>query len=253
MAQHLTDTDKACIRTLALFSPQGLRRRKGPSPAISLSSTEEAELVEFVTSSRTNRQLLWFKVSNLLFDGAYGEKAIRNALRRFSYRRYRARSKPPLTARRMALRKAFADEHRFWTPEQWASVLWSDETWVTWGLHRVPYITRLPDEEYDDNCDNAPGHAARATMADFRDRGIHVVEWPAYSLDLNLIETVWNWMKDYIQQRYGNIRDPSYDRMREWVIEAWEAILEDRLQQLLEGLSRRCQKVYDAGGGHIEH
>ncbi|KAI8949705.1 hypothetical protein F4801DRAFT_551825 [Xylaria longipes] len=72
---------------------------------------------------------------------------------------------------------------------------------------------------------NAPKHAARATIANFKDRGIHV-----------------NWMKDYIQQRYGNIRDPSYD-----------PISEDRLQQLLEGLSRRCQKVYDAGSGHIEH
>jgi len=44
--------------------------------------------------------------------------------------------------------------------------------------------------------DHAPGHAAKATIEDLHERGIHVIRWPAFSPDLNPIETVWNKMKD---------------------------------------------------------
>jgi transposase len=42
----------------------------------------------------------------------------------------------------------------------------------------------------------APGHAAAETKEDLRERGIYPIFWPAYSPDLNPIETVWNRMKD---------------------------------------------------------
>jgi hypothetical protein len=51
--------------------------------------------------------------------------------------------------------------------------------------------------------DNALGHAAASTVEDLRERGIIRVVWPPFSPDLNPIETVWCWMKDWIQHRYG--------------------------------------------------
>jgi len=38
--------------------------------------------------------------------------------------------------------------------------------------------------------DGAPGHAAGETREELRERGIIVIFWPPFSLDLNLIERV---------------------------------------------------------------
>jgi transposase len=50
--------------------------------------------------------------------------------------------------------------------------------------------------------DNAPGHRARETLEECRERGIQPIFWPPFSSDLNPIETVWNRMKDFIASHY---------------------------------------------------
>jgi transposase len=59
--------------------------------------------------------------------------------------------------------------------------------------------------------DGAPGHAAAATLAKMRERGIIMIHWPPYSPDLNPIETVWNIMKDYIERKWGPDYEFTYD------------------------------------------
>lgn len=97
--------------------------------------------------------------------------------------------------------------------------------------------------------DGAPGHSAGETYTELRERGITVIYWPAYSPDLNPIETVWNWMKQYIEETYGDVQ-LSYDRLRAAVQEAWDSITEQRLQELIGTMGQRCQDVIDAQGGH---
>lgn len=96
--------------------------------------------------------------------------------------------------------------------------------------------------------DGAPGHSAGSTKQELLERGIYTIFWPAFSPDLNPIETVWNWMKDWIEERYGD-KQHTYDQLRKYVREAWDAITEDQLNSLIDTMQERCQAVIDAKGG----
>jgi transposase len=67
--------------------------------------------------------------------------------------------------------------------------------------------------------DGAPGHYAKETHVDLNERGIYPIFWPAFSPDLNLIETVWDQMKDYIERYYLEYHS-SYNKLRRIVKEA---------------------------------
>jgi len=85
--------------------------------------------------------------------------------------------------------------------------------------------------------DGAPGHAAAETQ-DFHERGIYPIFWPAFSPDLNPIETVWNRMKDYIM-RYPDYHS-SYEKLRSVAKEAWDAIGAEELLALVREMPARC-------------
>ena len=98
--------------------------------------------------------------------------------------------------------------------------------------------------------DNAPGHAASFTRQEFCSRGVEMIFWPAFSPDLNPIETVWNIMKDYIQANYEE--KLSYDRLKKAVKEAWEVIEDKTLIELLSSMHERCTAVIAANGMHTK-
>jgi hypothetical protein len=79
--------------------------------------------------------------------------------------------------------------------------------------------------------DGVSAHRAKGTMEDLDERGI-CVQWPGYSLDLNPIEMVWKWMKDWIQDRYDD-QLVSYDPRRRAVTEGWDAVPADFLREQL--------------------
>jgi hypothetical protein len=101
---------------------------------------------------KKGRRASWFELSALLFDGKYGAYAIRSTLRRLGFKRYVAQRKPPINEATREKRLQFALSHRDWTPEQWARILWSDETWITGGLHRKAYVTRRQEEALNPTC-----------------------------------------------------------------------------------------------------
>jgi hypothetical protein len=102
--------------------------------------------------------------------------------------------------------------------------------------------------------DNAGAHVAAATTLRFLYYGIHPIKWPPYSPDLNPIETVWDWLKDYIQAIGPSIHR-SYRKLRAVILQAWEAIDNQRILELVSGASMRarCQAVIDADGMNTKY
>jgi len=91
--------------------------------------------------------------------------------------------------------------------------------------------------------------AARHAAKEDLERGIC---WPAYSPDLNPIETVRNKMKDYIMRKYPDYHT-SYEKLRSAVQEAWDAIGAEELLALGRETPERCQAVIDAEGRHTKY
>lgn len=99
--------------------------------------------------------------------------------------------------------------------------------------------------------DGAPGHTAADTLRELSERGIRVIKWPPFSPDLNPIETVWNAMKDWIQENYTE--KLSYDQLRGAVMAAWDQISEQFLDDLVNLMPARCEAVILANGMHTRY
>ena len=320
IAAHLEISQRAVQYTCQTNAATPQHKNAGRPPRLSKDEANRVE--EYVTSSSKTRRMTYIQLAETLWpEGEVGEEAVRNALRRRGYARRVALRKPPLSDKNKEKRLKWARQHAEWTINQWNTILWSDETWVTAGNHRKTFVTRKAGEELDPTCiipritrqsgwmfwgsfyanikgpylfwekdwgtinkdtysarviplvdgyirwiarpenggytdivfmqDNAPGHTARITLEELEARNIRVIVWPPFSPDLNPIEALWNKMKDWIARTYPN-RYATYDQLRIQVTEAWEAVGEDLLSELIATMPQRCQDVISADGGHTK-
>ena len=111
------------------------------------------------------------------------------------------------------------------------------------------WLQQHPDLQFIQ--DNAPGHKGKKTQAEIKRRNMPMISWPPYSPDLNLIEKVWDWMKDYIESVFPE--HMTYPQLKVAVQEAWDSITADQLSELIDSMHDRCQAVIDANGNQIPY
>jgi len=74
-------------------------------------------------------------------------------------------------------------------------------------------------------------------------RGIHVMEWPGWSPDLNPIENLWSMMKPKVKARNST----SAQELKDSILEVWQELdQEDLMENLIRTMPERIRKVIEA-------
>jgi len=106
--------------------------------------------------------------------------------------------------------------------------------------------------------DNAPIHTANVIKNWFIDRGIPVMEWPPYSPDLNPIEVVWAWLKDWITTNRPDLAsmgtsEAAYQSLYSAMREGWESIPQEKIDGLIKSMDSRVEACRLAKGWHTKY
>lgn len=109
----------------------------------------------------------------------------------------------------------------------------------------------FPNQEWTFQHDNAPIHTARIINTWLNDNNINVLEWPALSPDLNIIENLWGWLTKqvYAEGRQFNTREELMVAIRT----SWEAIPMNLLDSLFNSLPHRMLAVIEKRGSHTRY
>ena len=101
--------------------------------------------------------------------------------------------------------------------------------------------------------DNAPPHKSFYTNKEREKHKVEKLDWPSNSPDFNPIEHIWALMKKRILKRRGGDRITTVARMREVLMEEWENISVEEINQeicKLPTIMARCISVDGSNSFH---
>ena len=102
----------------------------------------------------------------------------------------------------------------------------------------------------------ALGHLVANTQRELQERGTRPVFQLSFLLDLNLIKTIQNKIKDYIDINYLDLdrgRQYIYNRLYNIIQEVQDLISIELLNKLINSMPNRYQVVINAKGGYIKY
>ena len=117
--------------------------------------------------------------------------------------------------------------------------------------HLLPIYKIEENENIWFQQDNAPIHKSNYTMEALQNLPFDLLNWPPYSPDLNPIENIWSILvyKIYTKKKFYR----NTDELKESILEAWEEIDLQTLQNLVDSMEDRLEKVIINRGDAIDY
>jgi transposase len=113
----------------------------------------------------------------------------------------------------------------------------------------IPAMEVLYPEGYILQQENARAHISNETKKWMTDAGINIMDWPAASPDLSIIENVWGLMKNRIE----NLDPRSVPLWKQEIQNVWDDIDQDFLGNYFESIPKRIKLCIEANGGPIDY
>jgi len=97
--------------------------------------------------------------------------------------------------------------------------------------------------------DNDPKHKSVLVRNWLFTNGIGMLDFPAYSPDLNPIENLWNDLARRVEARPAS----TIEELQDVIAEEWERTSPAYFRKLARSMPKRCQAVIDAQGGYTKY
>ena len=97
--------------------------------------------------------------------------------------------------------------------------------------------------------ENIPCHTAKSVKTFLSEEDVAVMEWPAQSPDINLIENVWKIRNERAKENNSRNVKGLWTNLKG----EWEKISVDEYKTLIHLCSKRCQAVIENKGLHIKY
>lgn len=118
----------------------------------------------------------------------------------------------------------------------------------------IPWMAeKFPDGKYHYLQDNCSVHKAKVVMDNFNQKNISLLDWPARSPDLNIIENWWFMLSDKVYE-FGSFDsdDDLWEKIKlaaDWI----QVNKPEYFKNLFDSMGGRLLKVIDKKGGIIDY
>lgn len=111
--------------------------------------------------------------------------------------------------------------------------------------------TKLARRSFIFQQDNASIHTAKVVKAWFQREHIQVLDWPALSPDLNIMENAWGWLARKVYE--GGRQYDSINELISAIHRTWDAMPMNVVKNLFDSMPKRLIEVIKIGGKSIKY
>ena len=113
-------------------------------------------------------------------------------------------------------------------------------------LRRQPNVNHLTFQH-----DNARAHTAAVTANFLQQQGVHVMDWPSISPDLNPIEHLWDELDHRLRRRQRPLQ--TLRELRQALEQEWNNIHIATVRRLCRSMPSRLKECLNHNGGHTQY